>query len=133
MPWPFTSRQLPFGRYAEIRGAQHLRKLGYRLLACPYRDRMGEIDIVADDRGCLVFVEVKARRRDAHPEDAVTPGKQSRIVRASRAYRRERGWTGPYRFDILAGLEGRDGALRCRLFRDAFRDGALERRMSSAL
>ena len=133
MPWPFTSPTLPFGRYAEIRGAQHLRKRGYRVLACPYRDRTGEIDIVADDRGCLVFVEVKARRRDPRPEDAVTPGKQSRVVRASRSYRRKRGWTGPYRFDILAVLEGPDGALPYRLFRDAFRDGALERPTSSAL
>jgi putative endonuclease len=110
--WRFPRRRLPFGRYAEIRGAQHLRTLGYRLLACPYRARSGEIDIVADDAGCLVFVEVKARRRDAHPEDAVTPAKQSRIIRASEAYRRQHRPDGPYRYDILAVIEGENQRLK---------------------
>lgn len=121
MFWPFRRSDIGFGRYAEIRGAQYLRTLGYRLLACPYRDRHGEIDIVADDGGCLVFVEVKARRRDDHPEDAVTAPKRARIVRAAEAYRREHRPEGPYRFDILAVQQQGDGELRYRLIRDAFR------------
>ena len=83
----------------------------------------GEIDIVARDGEFLVFVEVKARRRDAHPEDAVSPGKQRRIVTAALEYRRENPRYGscPYRFDILAVQmpEGRDTEFR--LYKDAFR------------
>ena len=120
--WPFRPKPLPFGRHAEILGARYLRTLGYRLLACPYRARGGEIDIVADDDGCLVFVEVKARRRDSHPEDAVTPAKQVNIVRASEAYRLRYRPDSPYRYDILAVVESPDRRLDFRLIRDAFRE-----------
>lgn len=118
----FRSKPLPFGRYAEIRGAQYLRSRGYRLLACPYRARNGEVDIVADDGGSLVFVEVKARRHDSHPEDAVTAAKRKRIVRASRSYRQQYRPEAPYRYDILAVVERTDRRLEYRLIRDAFRE-----------
>ena len=122
MRWPFRPVTLPFGRYAEIRGAEYLRSLGYLLLACPYRARGGEIDIVSDDAGTLVFVEVKARRRDPNPEDAVTVVKQSRIIRAARYYRRQYPSRSTYRYDILAIVEDEMGELRFRLIKDAFRE-----------
>ena len=122
MRWPFRAKPLPFGRYAEIRGAQYLRSLGYLLLACPYRARGGEIDIVSDDAGTLVFVEVKARRHDENPEDAVTIVKQSRIIRAAREYRRQYPTARTYRYDILAIVEDEVGELRYRLIKDAFRE-----------
>jgi putative endonuclease len=91
------------------------------LLACPYVARDGEIDIVADDHGCLVFVEVKARRRDPHPEDAVTGPKRLRIERAAREYRQRYRPSGPYRFDILAVTVGPTGPMRFHLITDAFK------------
>jgi putative endonuclease len=124
MRWPFRTRPLPFGRAAEIRGAAYLRSQGYLLLACPYRARGGEIDIVCEDRGTLVFVEVKARRNDEHPEDAVNVRKQSRLIHAARSYRRQHRSRIPYRYDILAVLEAEDGELAFRLFRDAFRESS---------
>ena len=96
--------------------------MGYLLLACPYRARGGEIGIVSDDAGTLVFVEVKARRHDENPEDAVTSVKQSRIIRAARAYRRQSGSHSTYRYDILAIVEDQDKDLRFRLIKDAFRE-----------
>jgi Holliday junction resolvase-like predicted endonuclease len=122
MPWPFRRIQLRFGRYAEIRGAEYLRSLGYLLLACPYLARGGEIDIVSDDAGTRVFVEVKARRGDENPEDAVNIVKQSRIVRAAREVRRQSGSSSTYRYDILAVVEDQKGELRFRLIKDAFRE-----------
>jgi len=117
-----SGRSLRFGRSAEIRGARYLRRLGYRLLACPFVSRDGEIDIVADDGGCLVFVEVKARRdRDSSPEDAVNRRKRERIVRAARAYRRRYREGVQYRYDVLAVRGDDQGGLEFELFRDAFR------------
>ncbi len=123
MPLPLIwSRLLGFGRRSEIRGAAYLRTLGYRLLASSFRTRQGEIDIVAQDGECLVFVEVKARGRDPHPEDSVTSKKQRRIARAARTYRsRHRSGNQPYRFDILAVIDPEGAAPRYRLIKDAFR------------
>ena len=124
MPFPlFWGWDVRFGRRAEIEGARYLRSLGYRILASPFRVRSGEIDIVADDDGCLVFVEVKARRGDPHPEDAVGGRKKRRIIAAARAYRsRYRDNPRPYRFDILAVRRPEGEEPIYRLIRDAFRE-----------
>jgi len=83
---------------------------------------------VADDKGTLVFVEVKARRRDTHPEDAVTAPKRLRIQRAAEEYRQRFRPSGPYRFDILAATVPESGPMQFRLLKDAFRvpEGARE-------
>ena len=129
MPFPLTWSKLTrtkapsFGRRAEILGAQYLRSLGFLLLASPYRVVTGEIDIVALDGDCLVFVEVKARRSDPHPEDAVNLEKRRRIERAARHYRRRYPRRDlRYRFDILAVVQPAGGEPEFRLIKDAFRE-----------
>jgi putative endonuclease len=82
-----------------------LERRGYAVLARRYRTRCGEIDIVADDGGTLVFVEVKARA-DAEfgtAAEAVTPWKQRRLARMARDYlTRERIVDRRCRFDVVA-------------------------------
>jgi putative endonuclease len=120
--WPFRPKPT-FGRLAEILGCEYLRRQGYLLLASPYRASRGEIDIVARDGDFLVFVEVKARRQDPHPEDAVNPEKQRRIIAASREYRTRhpRHASFPYRFDILAVVAPAGRKPEFSLRKDAFR------------
>ena len=127
MPFPLTWSKLTgikapgFGRRAEILGAEHLRSLGFLLLASPYRVVTGEVDIVALDGDCLVFVEVKARRSDPHPEDAVNLEKRRRVERAARHYRgRYPRRDLRYRFDILAVVQPDGAEPEFRLIRDAF-------------
>jgi putative endonuclease len=50
------------GRHGEDLAAEHLRKAGYRILERNVRTRHGEIDIIAEDGECLVFVEVERWR-----------------------------------------------------------------------
>ncbi len=74
-----------------------------------YRSRSrNEIDIIAKDKGCLVFVEVKYRRdgRKGDPAEAVDAGKQSRIRRAACQYLYEHPQFQPFpcRFDVVAIL-----------------------------
>jgi putative endonuclease len=83
-----------------------------KVLARNYRCRSGEIDIVAEDGGTVVFVEVKERRGDSHGSavEAVTPEKRRRIVRAARVYAARHGLSeSPLRFDVLAIDWGPDG------------------------
>jgi putative endonuclease len=51
-----------FGRRGETLAAWFLRLKGYRILASRFKTPAGEIDLVAQRFGTLVFVEVKARR-----------------------------------------------------------------------
>jgi putative endonuclease len=79
---------LRVGDRGENAASEHLEAQGYRILARNYRCRDGEIDLVADDQGVLVFVEVKTRSPSAYgsPRDAVTPAKRRKLARTAAHY-----------------------------------------------
>jgi len=98
---------------------------GYRILARRYRTRIGEIDVVARQGACMVFVEVKTRRdgRFGDPAAAVTAEKQRRLaVMASDYLARHRLERAPARFDVVA-VTTADGRPRVEVIVDAFRPG----------
>ncbi len=53
------------GAWGEALAAEYLRKKKYTLIAQGFRSRFGEIDLIAQNRQYLVFVEVKLRKSDA--------------------------------------------------------------------
>lgn len=69
------------GSWGEAVAARFLRRRGFRILDCNYHSRFGEIDIIAQNRKYLVFVEVKLRKsnRFAQAREFVTAAKQERI------------------------------------------------------
>jgi putative endonuclease len=122
MPFPLLfHRLLTFGRSAEILAIDHLRSLGFRIVTTGYRTNSGEIDVIAWEGDVLVFVEVKARKNDAPPEDAVGFKKQQRVIRVAQTYlSKHRLADVQYRFDILAVTVQRGCRPEFRLLRDAF-------------
>jgi putative endonuclease len=96
------------GAQAEARAAQFLQRKGYRILDRNWCCRGGELDLVCDDAGTIVFVEVRARRDGRHgtPGETVGALKRRRVVRAAGLWllQAKRGDV-PCRFDVLA-LEG---------------------------
>jgi putative endonuclease len=95
--------QQEIGELGEKLAQQHLRKLGYRILATNWRYGHLELDIVARDGDELVIVEVKSRSgiRYEHPSEAVTSGKMKRIVEAADAFIQEIDSELETRFDII--------------------------------
>jgi putative endonuclease len=79
------------GAFGERVAAAHLEAKGYRIRARNFRCREGEIDIVAEDGDCLVFVEVRTRRGDAFgtPAESVTAAKERRLLTVAKAYLQE--------------------------------------------
>ena len=75
-----------YGLEAEWLAAAYLRCKGYRIRATRFAAAGGEIDLVAQRFGTLVFVEVKARADIETARLAITPDKKRRIERAARAY-----------------------------------------------
>lgn len=77
---------------------------GYQILERNYRCRQGEIDLIGEKDGVLVFVEVKYRKdsRLGDPAEAVDLRKQHRIARTAEYYCWEKGrWNCPCRFDVI--------------------------------
>lgn len=92
------------GDQGERLAARFLRRQGLRILARQCSNRFGEIDLIALDGDCIVFVEVKSRRSNAagSPADAVTYNKQKRLTRTVLAWLKRRGLLEhPARFDVV--------------------------------
>lgn len=116
------SDNIPLGRRAEDAAAEFLKRKGYKILVRNYRCCVGEIDIVAQEKGVLCFVEVKARSSDAcgSPQDAISVFKKKRLSKAALFYLAESGSLDrPARFDVVAVLGATEG-LQLELFCDAF-------------
>ena len=81
-PIPATDRSnIARGAWGENLAAAHYRRLGYTVLARNWRSSTGELDLIAERDGVIVFSEVKARRTDRYgpAASAVGPEKQRRI------------------------------------------------------
>ncbi len=94
------------GSVYEDMAARYLTGQGYEILERNFRDRLGEIDIIARQGGYLIFVEVKYRRDtgSGYPEEAVSRQKQQRIRHTASyyLYRRGYGEDVPCRFDVVS-------------------------------
>lgn len=92
------------GNYGETLAVNYLKKLGYKILERNYRIRGGEIDIVARDGECLVFIEVKARWSHEYglPVESITPWKIRALIKTASFYCVKVKWEDrPYRIDVV--------------------------------
>lgn len=93
------------GNQGEDLAVEFLEKKNYQILERNFRIRGGEVDIVARDQECLVFIEVKMRNSHEFglPEEAITPQKIHLLKRTALFYCTQHKWNNrPYRIDALA-------------------------------
>jgi putative endonuclease len=110
------------GAAGEKAAERFLRKKRYVIVARNYRCKAGEVDLVALDRGTVVFVEVKTRRQPGFgdPLEAVDVRKQRQVVRVARHFIAEhRLHDRDARFDVV-GVWWEDGRVCCDLVENAF-------------
>ena len=76
------------GARGESLAADFLERHGYTILQRNFRCREGEIDIVARQGECLVFVEVRAKRGSGFgtPEESITNFKKEKLVSVADRY-----------------------------------------------
>lgn len=98
-----------FGQASEMQAEQFLVAKGYRILDRNVRTRLGELDLVAEDHGVVVFVEVKGRTTDAFGGAllAVDHRKQVKLTKLATQYLARRHWSDKVcRFDVVL-VQGR--------------------------
>ena len=98
-----TSYQI--GLYSEFLARWFLRFHGYRILKSRYitgkNTNRAEIDIIAQRKNTIVFIEVKSRQTVSAAWDAITPAQSARLRRAAETFLINKHWTGNARFDVI--------------------------------
>lgn len=115
-------KNLEFGKQAESAAAKFLKVHGYKVIRRNYKTKFGEIDIVAEVKGVICFVEVKARHSKlfGEPQEAVSVAKQRQISKAAICYLKENNFLDrPARFDVVSLLYTED-LPRIELIENAF-------------
>lgn len=99
----YNSRNI--GNNYEVLAAEYLERNNYTILARNFRVRAGEIDIVAQKDGYIVFVEVKYRSNmhTGAPEDSVDVRKRRQISKVALYFLNKYGYgiDIPMRFDVI--------------------------------
>ena len=96
------SRKL-LGRWGEAEAANFLRRKGYTIVAANYTTRFGEIDLIAENRQYLIFVEVKLRKNAAFAQarEFVDYRKQQRLRTTASMYLSRYPTSLQPRFDVI--------------------------------
>lgn len=93
------------GLKGEVLAKEYLINKGYKILDTNYKNKIGEIDIIAKIKNTIVFVEVKAREsiRFGYPREAVNYYKQQKIRNVAIGYLKFKGLYEKVdvRFDVI--------------------------------
>lgn len=118
-----TDRQ-KIGRRGEEIAEEYLTSLGYQVIERNWKPKKwGEIDLIALEKDSLVFVEVKARRRDplVKPQETVESHKIAALKRTGQLYSLEHpDLPSALRLDVVGiELDERGQPVSIELFKDA--------------
>lgn len=92
------------GRDGEELAVAFLTKKSYQILSQNYHSRFGEIDIIAKENDCIVFVEVKTRNNKSYgtPLEAINKFKLQKIIKTSQFFLNQFKYGDvPYRYDAI--------------------------------
>ena len=120
-----TDARATLGRLGEQIAADHVERLGWRIVARNHRTRIGEIDLIATDGDVLVFVEVKTVRLGRFaPWDNLHDRKRAQVRRLAGAWLHEvteRPFFEDLRFDAIGVVvDGAGGLVRLDHLEGAF-------------
>ncbi|HQV28739.1 MAG TPA: YraN family protein [Thermoflexales bacterium] len=112
------------GDWGEAIAVRHLEDKGYVVVARNWRHGHGELDLIVEHGGVIVFVEVRARHGEAYgaPEETLGPAKRAKLAQTAQAWLsvNER-LDSPARFDVIAiDLNPRNEVARITHYENAF-------------
>jgi putative endonuclease len=117
-----TRERLSLGEKGEKLALKKIKRLGYKFIAKNYRCPLGEIDLIARDSDCLVFIEIKTRRGSSigYAKEAVNKRKMRQISKVALAYMKANNCCDvKARFDVIA-INIKGGMEEIEVIPDAF-------------
>jgi putative endonuclease len=117
-----TKERLDLGKKGEELALKKIKRLGYKCVARNYRCVLGEVDIIALHRDCLVFIEIKTRkgRSLGYAKEAIDGRKRRRLSKVALAYMKSNNCCDTKsRFDVVA-INLRDGKEEVEVIQNAF-------------
>jgi putative endonuclease len=111
------------GKSGEDLACEYLQGLGIKIIERNFCSQQGEIDIIAQDKDFLVFVEVKnySSRSFGSPLGAVGKSKRNAIIHAAQTYLYKNNIKNTNcRFDVFTIYRKSRGEAKIEYFRDAF-------------
>jgi len=116
------------GKLGEKIAQKFLKKKGFRIRETGFRCAQGEIDIIAEKKNCLIFVEVRTKSSLAFgtPEESISQAKKEKLVASALAYTSTHSRLPPlWRIDIVAvELDERGKTKRVELIENAVEPGS---------
>jgi putative endonuclease len=101
-PAPQKKRAYVWGIAAEWIAAGWLMLHGYKILRRRYRNKHGEIDLIALKNETVIFIEVKARKDESTALESISPRQKMRIERSARSFMTRASYrTMSMRFDVI--------------------------------
>lgn len=117
-----NNKRITLGRAGEDTALDFLQKSGFKILERNYKCRYGEIDIIAEHKSIIAFIEVKTRKNISFgvPQMAVDFRKQRQISKAAMQYIKVKKVVNtPLRFDVVA-ITLADNTTKIEHIKDAF-------------
>jgi putative endonuclease len=117
-----TDDRKNLGHRGEKAALSFIQTRGFTILETNYRTKIAEIDIIAKDRDCLCFIEVKTRRslKKGLPKESITYSKQKKIILGDSFYLKEKKlFNSRMRFDVIEVIE-KNGSFDIHLIKNAF-------------
>ncbi len=112
------------GKWGEAQAIEYLKKKRYRILAANFFARFGEIDIIAEKKGVVAFVEVKLRKNDkyAAAREFVSSAKCEKIRISAQLWLSKNNTKSQPRFDVIEiyAPNGADGPVSIEHIENAF-------------
>ena len=102
---PDGGRRIRLGEAGERAARGYLESKGYAILDTNFRCPYGEVDIIAQEGDCLVFLEVRTRSGGSFgsPEESITPDKERKLIATAETYIQSRtGLPEQWRIDLVA-------------------------------
>ncbi len=102
-------RNLDLGKSGEEQALIFLKNKGYKIIKANYKSKLGEVDIIAEDKDTICFIEVKTRTTKdmGLPEESITQKKMHQITKAALTFLRMNNlWERNARFDVVSVLSG---------------------------
>lgn len=97
------SRHNEVGILGERLARKFLEEKGYKVLEQNYRTRFAEIDLVAQEKNTLIFIEVRTKIGEdfGTPEDTINKAKLKKVLWNAKNYIGFKNWPGPCRIDAI--------------------------------